>query len=115
MLVLSRPVHNSNRIMNTDNLYTDVRGIIQLKMKGLYSRGTLRKNRAHIPKQILFSKHEAKNAKRGDFRFAAELSHKIVCTSWIDGNEVHAMSNADGSKVASIERFVNEKKGHIKR
>lgn len=41
MLVLSRPMHMSNRILNTDNLYTDVRGMVQLKLKGLYSRGTL--------------------------------------------------------------------------
>lgn len=111
MLTLLRPMHNSNRILNTDNLYTDIRGMIQLQMKGLYSRGTIRKNRMHIPKQLLFSKQEVRDANRGDFRFASELDRKIVCVSWIDGNEVHAMSNADGTAIDLIERQVgNERK-----
>lgn len=104
MLVLSRPMHSTNRIMNTDNLYTDVRGMVQLRMKGLYSRGTIRKGRSHIPRQILYTKQELKFAKRGDFRFASDTNLDIVVASWVDGNEVHAMSNADGTKSATILR-----------
>ena len=110
MLVLSRPLDGSNRIMNTDNLYTDVRGMLQLKQKGIYSRGTFRRNRKHIPEAILFTKGELKSASRGDYRVASDSRLKIVGASWVDGNEVNVMSNADGTEEGAVQRQIGMQK-----
>lgn len=46
----------------------------------------------------------------GDYRFASDLNLNIVVASWVDGNEVHAMPNADGTRASTISRQIGGKK-----
>ena len=52
------------RVLVLAMLSSDPGKYIQLKLKGLFSRGTFRKNRKHVPKCITFTKADLKTAKR---------------------------------------------------
>lgn len=46
ILEVVRPVHGTRRVVNSDNYYTSVQLLEALRVKGLYSRGTVRKSSA---------------------------------------------------------------------
>lgn len=84
VLELTATIWNTKRILNTDNFYTGPILSDQLKSKGIYSRGTLRKDRSHIPKHILYTKDDLKYVKRGEYRYAVCRKSKQIACSWID-------------------------------
>lgn len=96
------------RIVNFDNLYTSAQLLIQLKQLCLYGRGTVRKDRLHVPKVILLSNRQQSLANRGDMVIAYESDHGIMACTWYDGNQVVLMSTADGTGTSSVNRQIQK-------
>ena len=109
VLEVVNSIAQSWRVVNFDNLYTSPQLLIQLKHLGLYGRGTVRKDRLHVPKVILMSTTQQAIAMRGDMVIAYERVNGIMACSWYDGNQVVLMSTADGTGVASVTRQINRK------
>jgi hypothetical protein len=108
MSELIEPIQNSNRIVNTDNYYTSTQLLQLFRTKGLYGRGTVRANSRHFPKCFIISKQD--NCTRGEMRQAVSVRNKIVAASWVDGNIVNIISNADASTTTTVERQVRKRK-----
>jgi hypothetical protein len=102
------PLANTKRIVNTDNYYSSVQLLTLLRVKGLYGRGTIRAKSKHYPASFMISKKD--KHPRGTMRIAVSKAHKIVVGSWVDGNVVNIVSNADDSSVSYVERQVAKDK-----
>ena len=96
-LDLLKPYFHSRRIANFDNYYSSPQLLAAFKVKGIYSRGTLRLGRKHVPISIKWSKSEMKNAKRGDMKIMGAPDNNLSLLSWIDNNTVNLLSNCDDS------------------
>lgn len=59
VLRLCKPIYNSNRNVTTDNWYSSIELSQELKIKGLTTVGTLKKNKAIIPKAFLPDKYKS--------------------------------------------------------
>ena len=59
--VLERKGH----VVNIDNYYTNPTAVMELRRKKIFIRGTVRKNKVLFPKNVLFSKVEARDFPRG--------------------------------------------------
>ena len=108
VLEVSRPIHGTKRIVNTDNFYTSVQLLEALRLKGLYGRGTCRENSKHFFKGIQISKKD--NYARGVSFQAVCLEKKIIAASWVDANVVNIVSNADESTFVAVERRIKQNK-----
>jgi hypothetical protein len=108
VLEVTYPIHQSRRIVNTDNYYTSCLLLEALKVVGLYGRGTIRENSKHAPKCFMFSKKD--KVERGSMRQGVDLQNKIVAASWMDGNVVNIVSNADASSVTPVKRLIGQTK-----
>lgn len=106
VLEVTRPLHGSKRIVNTDNFYTSVTLLLSLREVGLYGRGTIRENSKHFPKAHMF--HKKANEPRGSFMQGVSASGKIVAASWMDGNAVNIISNADSSGQVEVSRLIGK-------
>ncbi|GBP85250.1 PiggyBac transposable element-derived protein 4 [Eumeta japonica] len=62
VLRLCKPIYNSNRNVTTDNWYSSIELSEELKNKGLTTVGTLKKNKAVIPKEFLPNKNKPINS-----------------------------------------------------
>ncbi|KAJ0391322.1 hypothetical protein P43SY_011248 [Pythium insidiosum] len=51
VLEVTQPLHNTKRVVNTDNLYTSVTLLLSLRDVGMYGRGTIRENSALFPRR----------------------------------------------------------------
>lgn len=108
VLEVTIPIHNTNRIVNTDNFYTSCQLLEALKVKGLYGRGTIRENSKLGPKAFMLSKKD--KVPRGTTRQGVDIKHKIIGASWADGSMVNILSNADGSSHSTVVRMVGKTK-----
>ena len=108
VIEVTLPIHNSHRIVNTDNFYTSCQLLEALKIVGLYCRGTIRENSKFGPKCFMMSKTD--NVPRGTLRQGVETKHKIIGASWADGAKVNILSNADDSGTTTVSRMVNRSK-----
>jgi len=106
VLEVTRPLHGSKRIVNTDNFYTSVTLLMSLKEVGMYGRGTVRENSKHFPKAHMF--HKKANEPRGSLMQGVSSSHNIVAASWMDGNAVNIISNADASEQGQVTRLIGK-------
>ena len=106
VLEVTRPLHGSKRIVNTDNFYTSVTLLLSLRDVGLYGRGTIRENSKHFPKAHMF--HKRANEPRGSYMQGVSASGKIVAASWMDGNAVNIISNADSSDQVQVTRLIGK-------
>ena len=97
VLDMCQPLYNSGRVVNMDNYYTSPEVAVLLKRKGVYMRGTCRKNRRGFPKGVLYSKTDAKNFERGSYKMMVDATNLLVCYGWLDGSPVQILSTADGS------------------
>ncbi len=105
---LITPIVGTGRIVNTDNYYTSTQLLLLLKSKGLYGRGTVRTNSKHFPRVLVLAKDA--NTTRGDMLQAVSVEHQMVAASWIDGNVVNIVSNADASTKSPVWRQVKRTK-----
>ncbi|POM79141.1 Transposase [Phytophthora palmivora] len=78
LLEVVRPVFGTSRVVNSDNYYTSVQLSEALRVKGLYSRGTVRKNSVHFPQHVRLEKKECF---RGSSRQAVSTTHNIVAAT----------------------------------
>jgi hypothetical protein len=107
VLEVTHRLHGSKRIVNTDNFYTSVQLLMSLKQVGLYGRGTVRDNSKHFPKAHMFSK-KATEA-RGTMMQGVSVTGNLVAASWMDGNAVNIISNADSSEQGEVRRLIGQK------
>jgi hypothetical protein len=108
VLEVTRPLHHSKRIVNTDNFYTSCQLLEALQVLGLYGRGTIRENSKHYPRSVKIVK--ADNAPRGSMKQMVCTDRGIVAASWVDGAIVNIISNADASTTASVGRRIGQNK-----
>ncbi|RHZ09473.1 hypothetical protein DYB37_011156 [Aphanomyces astaci] len=94
------------KVLNMDNWYSSVQLCMTLREIGLYCRGTVRSNRAHTPRFVLFRKNEVQLHPRGHSRVAYAPDHGILAVSWLDGSVVNFVSTADGSEATSVGRRI---------
>lgn len=106
VLEVVRPLHGSKRIVNTDNFYTSVQLLMSLREVGMYGRGTVRENSKHFPKAHMF--HKKANEPRGTFMQGVSSSSDIIAASWMDGNAVNIVSNADASEQGEVTRLIGK-------
>jgi hypothetical protein len=106
VLEVTRPIHGTRRIINTDNYYTSVQLLEALKQVNLYGRGTTRENSKHFFRGIHISSKDG--FERGAFRQAVSRENKLVVASWVDGSIVNIVSNADESKCATLQRRIKK-------
>jgi hypothetical protein len=103
------PYFGSGRILNTDNWYSSPQLCAILKTKGIYSRGTLRVDKKHVPPGIHFTESD-KSCRRGSFKVMGCESQKLFVASWVDRNVVMFVSNADPShELCLMKRYDNVK------
>lgn len=112
VLQLCQPLFGKGRVLNIDNYYTSPQLMDQLMSRGLYCRGTVRKNRKHVPVIARFTVQE-RAMSRGYCKFAVRADKKMLCASWNDGNEVSIMSTADGTTMATVERRMGARREPI--
>jgi hypothetical protein len=112
VLEVTRPIHGTKRIVNTDNFYTSVQLLEALRLKGLYGRGTCRENSKHFFKGIQISKKD--NYSRGVSFQAVCIEHKMIAASWVDASVVNIVSNADDSRFIAVERRIKQNKVKFK-
>lgn len=105
-LEVTQSLHGTKRIVNTDNFYTSVQLLLSLKEVGLYGRGTVRENSKHFPKVHMFSKRSGEE--RGAIMQGVSSSGKMVAASWMDGNAVNIISNAEASTQTEVRRRVGQ-------
>ena len=108
VLEVTRPIHDTKRIVNTDNYYTSVQLLEALRLKGLYGRGTCRENSRHFFKGVQIAKKDKYS--RGVSFQAVCKDHKMVAASWVDANVVNIVSNADESRFVALERRIKQNK-----
>jgi hypothetical protein len=106
VLEVTRPIHHTKRIVNTDNFYTSVTLLMSLRDVGLFGRGTIRENSKHFPKAHMFAKKASEP--RGSYLQGVSSSGQIVAASWMDGNAVNVISSADSSDVGEVTRSIGK-------
>jgi len=106
-----RPLYHSKRIVNTDNYYTSAKLLEALKIKGLYGRGTVRSTSQHFPKHVLLT---SKDIPRGTYLQGVSKKHQMLAASWVDGNTVAILSNADPSTATNVQRRSGFTKNEIR-
>ncbi|KAF0703743.1 hypothetical protein AaE_015247 [Aphanomyces astaci] len=106
VLDITKQWKGSKRVLNMDNWYSSVQLCMTLREIGLYCRGTVRSNRAHTPRFVLFRKNEVQLHPRGHSRVAYAPDHGILAVSWLDGSVVNFVSTADGSETTSVGRRI---------
>ena len=104
VIEVTRPLHFTNRVVNTDNFYTSCQLLESMRLYGLYCRGTVRENSKHFPRRFMISKKD--KMPRGSMKQGVNLRHGIVAASWVDGSVVNIVSNADPSTTSSVERLM---------
>ena len=102
ILDICKPLENWGCNINMDNYYMNPMVAAQLKMKGIFCRGTVRKNQRMFLKCIQFSKLEARNMEHGSLWMMVNMHFGIMAFGWLDGNPVHMLSTADGTNVSTI-------------
>ncbi|KAE9285840.1 hypothetical protein PR003_g26474 [Phytophthora rubi] len=102
VLEVMRPLFGTKRIVNMDNYYTSVQLLQELKLKGLYGRGTIKSNSKHFPRHTIL---DDKNCSRGDIRQAISQDYSMIAASWCDGDVVNMVSNADASTITPVSRM----------
>lgn len=113
VLQLALPYYNSGRIINMDNYYNSPQLLDALLLKGVYARGTMRKNRKHVPTNIRFSPDDLKHLPRGSTRASTRDDGKMQFASWNDGSEVNIMSTSDSSAMSTVQRSIGNEKRDI--
>ncbi|POM81866.1 Transposase [Phytophthora palmivora] len=86
-----------------DNYYTSVQLLLDLQLKGLCGRGTVRGGSKHFPKHTILQKEESN---RGDHQQAVAIDHKMLAVSCCDGNILTMVTNADASTTSTVIRRV---------
>lgn len=112
MLELCYPIYNTGRIINIDNYYTSPQLLDQLNVKGLYCRGTVRANKKHVPRYLMFEKADVRSKPRGSWKsgVCSTGPTPLQFVSWLDGNVVNAVSNADSTDPVAVQRQIGAKK-----
>ncbi|KAG2783505.1 hypothetical protein PC116_g12677 [Phytophthora cactorum] len=90
-----------------DNYYTSVQLLQELRLTGLYGRGTIRANSKYFMAHTILYKDDCT---RGDYRQAVSHDHSMLAASWYDGNVVNLVSNADCTHVTTVTRMVGTEK-----
>ncbi|GMF47138.1 unnamed protein product [Phytophthora fragariaefolia] len=103
VLDVVRPYFYSRRIVNMDNYYTSVQLLMDLHLKGLYGRGTVRGGSKDYPKHTILQKEEST---RGDYQQSVASEHNVLAASWCDGSIVTMVTNADPSTTATVTRRI---------
>ena len=111
VLEVIRPLYGSKRIVNCDNYYTSVQLLESMKLKGVYGRGTIKRNSAHFPAHVLLP--DPSKRVRGDTSWGVDEKNKILAVSWCDGNIVNMISNADASEMGCVTRTVKQQSVEI--
>jgi hypothetical protein len=106
VLEVTQPLHQTKRIVNTDNFYTSVQLLLSLRDVGMYGRGTIRENSAHFPKAHMFAKKA--NEPRGSSLQGVSSTGQIIAASWMDGSAVNIISNADSSGMGEVSRLIGK-------
>ncbi|KAG2761549.1 hypothetical protein PC116_g13918 [Phytophthora cactorum] len=107
VLEVTRPLFGTNRIVNMDNYYTSVQLLQELRLKGLYGRGTIRANNKHFPAHAILYNDDCT---REDYRQAVSHNHSMLAASWCDGNVANLVSNSDCTHVTTVTRMVGTEK-----
>ncbi|KAG4224722.1 hypothetical protein PC116_g26830 [Phytophthora cactorum] len=92
---------------NRSDILDRLSGLQELRLKGLYGRGTIRANSKHFPAHTILHKDDCT---RGDYHQAVSHDHTILAASWCDGNVVNLVSNADSTHVTTVTRMVGTEK-----
>ncbi|GAB0095806.1 hypothetical protein DMENIID0001_112360 [Sergentomyia squamirostris] len=87
VLQLSEKIQNIGCELYFDNFFNSTLLQQALLERGIFSCGTVQKNRKNLPKDLV----EDKQMGRGDFDW--RCSGSIVCMKWMDKKAVHVLSN----------------------
>ena len=107
VLDMCKSIFHSKRVVNMDNYYTSPDAARLLLKKGVYMRGTCRKNRRGFPQGVIYTKSEASKLRRGQNKMMVDCDQKLVVYGWVDGSPVQLLTTADGSvSSANVKRRV---------
>ncbi|XP_067141824.1 piggyBac transposable element-derived protein 3-like [Centruroides vittatus] len=95
---LSSSLHHGNFVIIMDNYFTSLELFEYLKSQGVYACGTIRSNRAGLPKLAI-----DKDLKRGEYDFRIS-DQGIAYFKWKDNRSVHLLSNYHGTEVVNVKR-----------
>jgi hypothetical protein len=97
VLDMCRRYNNTFRTVNMDNYYTSPVVLILLRNRGIYTRGTVKKNPRMVPSQIVLTKAEIKLFPGGYVCMSVCEFAKIQAFGCNDNNPVHMLSTVDAS------------------
>jgi hypothetical protein len=102
VLGIERPFYHSGRVLNMDRYYTSLEVFLELRKNGLYARGTCMTTRRMFPKAVTFTDAEARKVRQGTCCLGVNQQNSLVAMGWIDGNPVHLITTADGTKMLHV-------------
>jgi hypothetical protein len=87
------PLSGKNHHVFTDNFYTSIPLMVELRKRGFSLTGTIRTNRKGLCKEVTIKKNEERQLKKkpGTTRYASIGSFCYL--SWFDKRAVHALTN----------------------
>ncbi|GMF32434.1 unnamed protein product [Phytophthora fragariaefolia] len=77
--------------------------MMDLRLKGLYGRGTVRGGSKHCPKHTILEKEEST---RGDYQQSVAFEQNVLAASWCDGSIVTMVTNDDPSTTTTVPRRI---------
>ena len=114
VLDMCKPLFGTGSCVNMDNYYTSPEVAVALGKRDVYIRGTCRTNRLGFPAAVRFTNTEATKQGRGQMKKVVDVRNNLVAYGWVDGNPVHFLTSADGSKTTEVKRRIGKKIEKIK-
>ncbi|MGH7954883.1 MAG: hypothetical protein ACREOZ_02865, partial [Gloeomargaritales cyanobacterium] len=78
VLDMCRPLEHKGRVVNFDNYYGSPTVLMQLRLRNVMARCTVRQNRRFLPQLMLWSQWEARGMERGATKMLINDEHKMV-------------------------------------
>jgi len=87
VLNLAEPYLDYGRIMCADNWYSSMELVTSLQERKTHFIGTVRKNRKHLPEEVINAKLQ-----KGESKAMTEEKTGAIALKWKDKREVHMLS-----------------------
>jgi hypothetical protein len=98
VLEMCQKYNNTFRAVNMYNYHISPAILVLLRNRGIYARGTVKKNRRMVPSQTLLTKADCKKMADGYVRMAVCEFAKMQYFGWNDNNPVYILSAAYSSQ-----------------
>ena len=117
-LLAAARFHFKCYVLCTDNWYTSIEVVVWCYERGIYFIGTVRINRAGIPKAQACIKKDGRGtikAFRTEYNIDLEKRKSIYFTSWVDKKPVHFLSTIKGKQREVSRRNKDKRTGEFTR